>query len=262
MLQPELSRGLPDSGASPEGRRAARLLRRRRGWAWTAAGSLAGLVTYVILGVNFFGNLTGVANVISAVPVFVLLGLIPFGLTAAVADTVRLHRLEAVIRAATPGGALDRILPRPSRRQGAGVILKVILACLILPALLYLPRQVDAAAYLAGAGSQDTFVPVSYHRVCGKEGCSTVTDGFLDNGGLSVTWPGRVPLGRPLTVRTPVWAAGSGRTLIPGAGTAVGRVILGLIFDVLAAFALAVPIGWMRQRLARHRARENLPRTA
>jgi hypothetical protein len=257
MLSPERREGRPRSGGSPEARRAARLLRRRRGWTWTAAGSLAGLVMYVILGVNFFGNLTGAANVISAVPVFVLLGLIPFGLIAAVADTVRLHRLEAVIRAGMPGGTLDGILPRPSRHQGAGVILGVILACLVLPALLYLPRQVDAVAYLAGAGPQDTFVPVSHRQVCGKEGCSTVTDGILENGGESVTWPGRTPLGRSFTVRTPVWAAGPGRTLTPGTGTATGRVILGLFFDVIAAFAMAVLIGWMRQRLTRHRALDN-----
>jgi hypothetical protein len=58
-------------------------------------------------------------------------------------------------------------------------------------------------------------------------------------------------------VRTPVWAAGPGRTLTPGTGTATGRVILGLFFDVIAAFAMAVPIGRMRQRLARHRALDN-----
>ena len=121
MPSPERREGRPRSGGSPEARRAARLLRRRRGWTWTAAGSLAGLVMYVILGVNFFGNLTGAANVISAVPVLVLLGLIPSGLIAAVADTVRLHRLEAVIRAGVPGGTLDGILPRPSRHQGSAI---------------------------------------------------------------------------------------------------------------------------------------------
>jgi len=65
----------------------------------------------------------------------------------------------------------------------------VAAGCLALVAAVYLPGQVDVVAYLAGAGHQDTLIPVSYSQVCGKAGCSTVTDGILAGSGADVTWP-------------------------------------------------------------------------
>jgi len=96
--------------------KALRLLRRRREWAWTAGGSLMGLVAYVILGASFFQDLTGTLAVISVIPVFVLLALIPAGLIAVTVDTVRLRRLDPAVRASAAGVLFDAALDgRPPR---------------------------------------------------------------------------------------------------------------------------------------------------
>jgi hypothetical protein len=188
------------------------LRRRRHEWAWAAVGSLLGLVAYLIVGVTYFQSLTGTLAVISVVPLFGLLALILAALVVVLVDTVRLRRLDAAVRAHGADGVLDAALDGRPRRRGAGWRWPVRLAagCLALVAVVYLPGQVDAVALLAGAGHQDTFVPVSYSQVCGKAGCSTVTDGILAESGADVTWPAQVPLGRSFTVRAPVWVAGSG----------------------------------------------------
>jgi hypothetical protein len=232
--------------------KARRLRRRRREWALTAAGSLAGLVAYFAVGLTFFRGLAGTLAVISVVPVFVLLGLIPAALVVVLVDTVRLRHLDAAIRAAASNGLLDAALDNlPRRRRPAQLSGWVVAGCLAFAAVVYLPNQVAGVAYLAEAGQRETFVPVSYSQVCGKGGCATVTDGILAETGADVTWPGQVPLDRSFTVRSPAWASEPGSELIPGTSAAWGRVILGLFFDVLAAVMVLAATPWARHRLAR-----------
>jgi hypothetical protein len=129
-----------------------------------------------------------------------------------------------------------------------------VLGCLALVPLTYLPRQVDAVAYLAGFGHRDTFIPVSYRQDCGQGGCSTVTDGILKQTGQKITWPGQVTLGRPFPVRAPAWASGPGAELILSAGDAAGQTIIGLYFEITTAVAALVIIPRARHRLAPLRA--------
>jgi hypothetical protein len=252
--------GRRSSGNSHQVDGAVRLLHRRRGWAWTAGGSLIGLVVYVIIGGHFFQNLTGALDVISAIPVLVLLALVAAGLVMVIVDTVRLHRHEAGVRTSAAAGTSHHPLYAhayryPPRHRASWVFSLIMLVCLTIPAVLYLPKQVDGVAYLAGAGSHDTFVPVSYGQVCGRSSCSTVTDGFLQQSGADVTWSGRVPLGQSVPVRAPVWDWGSGRTLISGTGDAIGVTILGLFFDFLAVVMVIAVTAVVRHRLATWRGR-------
>jgi len=213
-------------------------------------------VAYSIVGANFFENLTGTLYVISVIPMFVLLALIPAGLVAAVVDTVRLHRLAPSTRASASYALLDGALDdRPPRHLAVGLSGWLVLGCLVLIPVAYLPRQVDAVAYLAGFGHQDTFIPVSHRQACGQDGCSTVTDGILKETGEDVTWSARVTLGRPFPVRAPVWLTGPGTELVLSASTAAGTTIIGLYFEITAAVMALVAIPQARCRLARLRAR-------
>ena len=80
-----------------------RLHHRRRGWAWVAIGSVIGLVVYAGIGVNLFENLTGTAETLSAIPVFVLLALVLAGLVVVIVDTSRIHRADAAVRVSAKG---------------------------------------------------------------------------------------------------------------------------------------------------------------
>jgi hypothetical protein len=54
---------------------------RRRGWAWVAVGSAIGLAVYLGIDASLFESLTGTAETLSVIPVFVLLALVLAGLT-------------------------------------------------------------------------------------------------------------------------------------------------------------------------------------
>ena len=54
---------------------------RRRGWAWVAVGSVIGLAVYAGIDASLFANLTGAAEILSVIPVFVLLALVLVGLS-------------------------------------------------------------------------------------------------------------------------------------------------------------------------------------
>ncbi|MGH3250619.1 MAG: hypothetical protein ACRDOI_31045 [Trebonia sp.] len=122
----------------------------------------------------------------------------------------------------------------PASRAFVAIVLLILLA----PAAFLLPRQVDAVAWLAGAGRADTFTGYSYGKSCGSTSCTTVTDGVLASTGQEVTWPGQVPLGKPVALRDPVWNL-NGRLdeTVPDAIVGVG---LGLFFDAIALAVLAV----------------------
>ena len=80
-----------------------RLHHRRRGWAWVAIGSVIGLVVYAGIGVNPFENLTGTAETLGVIPVFVLLALVLAGLVVVIVDTSRIHRADAAVRVSAKG---------------------------------------------------------------------------------------------------------------------------------------------------------------
>jgi hypothetical protein len=227
--------------------KADRLRTRRLAWFRTTCGSLVALVGYFIIGGDLFQSLTGVAAVISLVPLLVFAVLMVTGLAGTIISGVRLHRLEAGTR---PDGHYAGSRSSHARQRTLLLAGWLAFAVLTFAALAYLPRQVDAAAYLEGAGHAETFLPLSYNQVCGRTGCSTVTDGVLVETGQDVSWPAQVPLDQSFTVRAPLWAVGSGTELNPDDSSAVMRIILGLFFEIAAAgFALAV-MPKVRRRLA------------
>lgn len=200
--------------ADPAVRGSSSAPRRSRAWGWTGLAVGLGIVVMVAVVVRLFA----------------LVILIAAGSLTIVA-TVWLRRRRAM---RTPA---DRYQPRYSNWIWVGIALSGLL---VFPAVFYVPSQVDAIAYLAGAGHTATFLPKHYARDCSGSNCWTATDGVLATGGSSVEthWPDEVPLGKPLRVRTPVWAWGSGRTLISGTSGAVGDLFGGLLFDLLAAFII------------------------
>jgi hypothetical protein len=128
-----------------------------------------------------------------------------------------------------------RIRSQRRPRRGSivvGFIFGIVIVVLVLPLL------VNAIAYLAGAEGSDTFNPASYSQQCHKGSCHTVTQGYLSGSGEQVTWPHDVPLGVPFSVRVPVWGWGLGHDPIPGTGTAVGFLFMGLIGCGLAFLIL------------------------
>ena len=195
---------------------------RRRGWAWVAAGSAIGLAVYAGIDVNLFDNLTGTAEILSVITVFVLLALVLAGLVVVIVDTARIHRADAAGRVSAKGNVSHYPLYAhahryPPRHRGSWVFVIVMLAALTSLTVFILPAEVNSWAYVAGAENQDTFNPASYGQACTsgvghRVGCHTVTKGYLSQSGADVTWDGQVPLGQPFSVRDPLWAWGSGRS--------------------------------------------------
>jgi len=227
---------------------------RRRGWAWVAAGSAIGLAVYAGIDANLFEHVTGTAATLSAIPVFVLLGLVLVGLVVVIVDTSRLHRAGAAVRV-TAKGSVSHYPPYahayrwPPRHHGSWVAILFMLTAMTCLAVYLLPAQVDAWAYVVGAESQDTFTPVSYSHcpmVYGR-GCHVVTEGYLSRTGEQVNWGGQVPLGQPFSVRDPLWAWGTGRKLIDGDGSAVPDIVAGLFFDAVALLLLSVIVVIVRE---------------
>jgi hypothetical protein len=244
------------AGRSPDVASLVRLHHRRRGWAWVGTGSAIGFVVYLAIGVD----LTGTAGILSVVAVFVLLALAVAGLVVTVADTSRIHRADAAVQVSAKGSVSHYPLYAhahryPPRHHGSWVFGVVMLVAGAGIALALLPAQVNSWAYLAGAEHQDTFNPVSYGQACRPVsrggGCSVVTEGYLSSSsGAHVTWGSQVPLGQPFAVRDPLWAWGSGRSLISGTGPAIGNIIAGLFFDGLALLLLYILLVMMREKSA------------
>jgi hypothetical protein len=124
-----------------------------------------------------------------------------------------------------------------------------------------LPQEVNAWAYVAGAENHDTFHPVSYNTcsVVFHRGCQAVTEGYLSNSGAHVTWGGQVPLGQPFSVRDPLWAWGTGRSLISGDGSAIPDIVAGLFFDGVALLLLYVLVVIVRETSPRRSQRMSVP---
>jgi hypothetical protein len=227
-----------------------RLHHRRRGWAWVATGSVIGLGVYAGIGINLFDNLTGTAETLGVIPVFVLLALVLAGLVVVIVDTSRIHRADAAVRVSAKGSVSHHPLYAhahryPPRHHGSWVFVIFMLVAMTGITVLILPAEVNSWAYVAGAENQDTFNPVSYGQACSglKGGCHPVTEGYLSSSDTNVSWGGQVPLGQPFSVRDPLWAWGNGRNLISGDGSAIPNIIAGLFFDgvtLLLLYALVV----------------------
>jgi hypothetical protein len=227
---------------------------RRRGWAWVAAGSAIGLLVYLGIGLNLSGNLTGTAETLSVIPVFVLLALVAAGLVVVVLDTSRIHRADAAVRASAKRSVSHHPVYAhahryPPHHRGSWVFVIFTLAVLTSINAFFLPTEVDSWAYVLGAGNQDTFHPVSYGQACSggprRGGCHIVTEGYLSNSRAGVNWNSQVPLGQPFRVRDPLWAWGTGRTLTSGDGSAIPTIIGGLFFvgvTLLLLYALLVVV--------------------
>ena len=196
-----------------------RLHHRRRGWAWVAIGSVIGLVVSAGIDVSVFENLTGTAETLSVIPVFVLLALVLAGLVVVIVDTSRIHRADAAARVSAKGSVSHYPLYAhahryPPRHHGSWVFAIFMLVAMTGITVAILPAEVNSWAYVAGAENQDIFNPVSYGQACSGGvghgvGCHTVTEGYLSRSGADVTWGSQVPLGQPFSVRRP--ALGLGR---------------------------------------------------
>jgi hypothetical protein len=228
-----------------------RLHHRRRGWAWVAIGSVIGLVVYAGIGVNLFENLTGTAETLSVIPVFVLLALVLAGLVVAIVDTSRIHRADVAVRVSAKGSVSHYPLYAhahhyPPRHRGSWVFAIFMLVAMTGITVFILPAEVNSWAYVVGAENQDTFNPVSYDQACSgmpRGGCHTVTEGYLAKSSADVTWGSQVPLAQPFSVRDPLWAWGSGRNLTSGDGSAIPTIVAGMFFDgvtLLLLYALVV----------------------
>jgi hypothetical protein len=247
-----------------------RLHHRRRGWAWVAIGSVIGLVVYVGIDVNLFENLTGTAEILGVIPVFVLLALALTGLILVIVDTSRIYRADAAVRVSAKGSVSHYPLYAyahryPPRHRGSWVFAIVMLVAMTGITVFILPAEVNSWAYVVGAENQDTFNPVSYGQACsgvphrGGGGCQTVTEGYLSKSGANVTWGSQVPLGQPFSVREPIWAWGRGRILISGDGWAIANIVAGLFFDGVTLLLLYVLVVIVRGTPGRRSQRMSVP---
>ena len=232
------------------------LVHRRRGWIWTAVGSIvAWLVTLGLLG-GLAPNAAGVLLTVVGLLVVVLTVLAIVGVVMTVIDTVRLRRSHPGIRAATTHHfarhpARSHPYRYPPRHRFSWIFAWAMMLSVFGLGIAALPALVDGIAYLAGAEPTTTFTPVSYSQDCGRSGCSTVTDGFISNG-TGVTWPDQVPVGQPFTVHEPLWNWGFGTGLIDSDWSAIGSLFAGVLFDSGAVFIgyAMVKVGrnWVRHR--------------
>jgi hypothetical protein len=252
---------------SPDVARLVRLHHRRRGWSWVAIGSATGLV----VDVGLFDNLTGTAGTLSVIPVFVLLALVLAGLVVVIVDTSRIHRADAAVRVSAKGSVSHYPLYAhahryPPHHRGSWVFAIFMLVAMTGITVFILPTEVNSWAYVAGAGHQDTFNPVSYGQACSNMlrsgGCHPVTEGYLSKSGADVTWGSQVPLGQPFGVRDPLWTWGGGRNLTSGEGTAIPNIVAGLFFDGVTLLLVYVLIVIVRGTPSRRSQRTSVPARA
>jgi uncharacterized membrane protein (DUF373 family) len=250
--------GSPESvvtESDPEVAAAVRLLHRRRGWVWTTViSAVAWLVVCGLLGSQ--PNPRGAGLAAGAILTLLLTVLVIVALVASVVDTVRLHRLDhdvrrQAVRRTAHYPVQAHAYSYPPRHRFTWVFSWVMLLVLLGLGVASLPGLVDGVAFLAGAESSSTFLPLDYGQDCGRSGCTTVTDGVLSNG-ASVTWPDQVPLGQSFTVREPLWNWGFGSQMIDGDGGAIGMIIAGILVNIFGVLIL-VHLFKLARRWLRHR---------
>lgn len=215
-----------------------------------AIGSVIGLIVYAGIDANLLQSLTGTAETLSVIPVFVLLALALAGLVVVIVDTSGIRRADAAVRASAKGSVSHYPLyahahSYPPRHHGSWIFGVFMLVAMTAFAVVLLPAQVNSWAYALGAESHATFDPVSYAQTCTEfhyRACHIVTEGYLSTGGARATWGSQVPLGQAFGVRDPIWAWGTGRTLTSGDGSAIPDIIAGLFFDGVAVLLLYVVV--------------------
>ena len=255
----------PATGTSPEVAKLVMLHHRRRGWAWVATGSVIGVVVYAGIDENLFKSLTGTAETLSVITVFVLLALVVVGLVVVIADTSRIQRADAAVRVSAKGSVSHHPLYAhayryPPRHPASWLACIVMLVAMSGLTAYILPAEVNSWAYVAGAENQATFNPVSYsHCPPRPRGCQVVTEGYLSDSSADVNWGTQVPLGQPFSVRAPLWAWGTGRTVIDGDGSAIPNIVAGLFFDGVVLLLLYVLVVIVRETSPRRSQRMSVP---
>jgi hypothetical protein len=253
------------TGKSSDVAKLVMLHHRRRGWAWVATGSVLGVVVYAGIDVNLFTSFTGTAETLSVITVFVLLALVLVGLVVVIVDTSRIHRADAAVRVSAKGSVSHHPLYAhayryPPRHPASWVACIFMLIALSGLTAYNLPAEVNSWAYVVGTENQGTFNPVSYsHCPPSPRGCHVATEGYLSNSGADVNWGTQVPLGQPFSVREPLWAWGTGRTLIDGDGSAIPNIVAGLFFDGVALLLLYVLVVIVRETSPRRSQRISVP---
>jgi hypothetical protein len=215
--------------------------------AWVVACGLLGALA---------PNASGAGLAVSAIFILLLTAVAVVALAASVVDTVRLRRGDAGVRRQAMHRAAHypvraHAYSYPPRHGFTWAFSWVMMAILLGIGIASLPGVVDGVAYLAGAESSSTFLPISYGQDCGRSGCTTVTYGVLANG-ASVTWPDQVPLDQAFAVREPLWDWGFGSRMIDGDGTAIVTIIAGAAFNVFGVFIL-IHLIKLARRWLRHR---------
>jgi hypothetical protein len=257
-----------DTSESSDVAKLVRLHHRRRGWAWVAIGSAIGLVVYGGIDVNLSGNLTGTAETLSFIPVFVLFALVLVGLVVVIADTSRIHGTDAAVQVSARGSVSHyplyaQVHRYPPQHRGSWVFAICMLVAMSGITVLLLPSVVNSWAYVVGAENQDTFNAVSYGQACSGltrgGGCHIVTHGYLSKSGADVTWGSQVPIGQPFSVRDPLWAWGTGRNLISGDGPAIETIVAGLFFDAVTLLLLYALVVIVRDTPTRRNQRISVP---
>jgi len=233
----------------PEVMTAVRLIHHRRRWAWTSVASLAALVAFPIVTLTAFYTTfayTGPASDTAVVVEIALLVLLLLALVVMIAETARLHRRGPKVL--VQARSLIAGHPVPLHHQPRHVVFWIVIVTLILPAPASLAYQINGYAYAFGAGRTVTFLPQSHEQWCGRQGCSTVTDGILQTDPpVSAVWPYDVRLGQPFSVRKPA-VNGLGQVQVMNGSQAAEAIVLGLFFDALAVLIIIMIISHVRRR--------------
>jgi hypothetical protein len=259
---PSRGGGLPDPGTDHVVAATVHLLHRRRGWSWVLASSLVALLALAAIRASVWAAATGALAVLSDITLILLLAMAVVAVIMVITDTARLHRRQAAVRTAAASRTSHHPVAHhpfrtPVHDLASHVFVWFILSIVLIMTALSLPDQVNAYAYVAGAGRSVTFMPQSYSLSChtgrsGGRGCSTATNGVLEtNPPVKVAWNGQVPLGQPFDVRQPVWVAWTTPTLMNGDMAADG-IGGGLLLD-LGTVCVIVGFVHMVRRARRRR---------
>lgn len=232
----------------PEVMTAVRLIHHRRRWAWTSIASLVALVAFpIVINTAFYATFAyaGTASDIAVVVEVAFLALLLLALVVMIVETGRLHRRGP--KALVEARSLIAGHPVPLHHKPRHVMFWIVIVTLILPAPASLPYQINGYAYAFGVGGTVTFLPQSHEQWCGRQGCSTVTDGILQTDPpVSAVWPYDVPLSQPFSVRKPT-VSSLGRVQVMNGSQAAEAIVLGLFFDALAVLIVLMIISQVRR---------------
>ncbi len=239
------------------------LLHRRRGWSWVCSSSLVALLALVALRASVWAGATGALAVVGDITLILLLAVAVVAVIMVITDTGRLRRRHAAVRAAAASRTSHHPVAHhpfrtPVHDLASHVFVWFILSIVLILTALSLPNQVNAYAYVAGAGKSVMFVPQSYSVSChsgrGGGGCLTATNGVLETDPpVSVAWNGQVPLGQPFQVRRPVWVISWTTPTLMNGNTAATGIGAGLIFDLGTVCVIAGFVHMVRRARRRRR---------